>query len=160
MTLGFAQNVDGLAGVVCILLLLDCNDTEDGVGVLVVKGEMGNAVVLIVGNENSVSVPLDGWGRVSLNLALQVHVKLEGLAEPPTGYAQHWRKLNLKSSYLLVHQKDIILSCGHWTYLNVNVSSCPLSDDISGDAVVGPSVLLGHIGENEIVAFEDGGICR
>ena len=70
MTLGFAQNVDGLAGVVCILLLLDCNDTEDGVGVLVVKGEMGNAVVLIVGNENSVSVPLDGWGRVSLNLAL------------------------------------------------------------------------------------------
>ena len=57
VSLGLAVDVDGLAGVVGVLLLLDGDDAEDGVGVLVVEGEVGEPVVLVVVQQDVVAVP-------------------------------------------------------------------------------------------------------
>ncbi len=48
VTLGLAEDVDGLARVVGILLLLDRNHAEDRIRVLVVEGKVADAVMLIV----------------------------------------------------------------------------------------------------------------
>ena len=72
------------------------DDPEDSVGVLIVKGKMRDAVVLVVGDGKGVPIPLNGRWGVGLNFALQIHVKLEGLTQPFTGDAQHRGKLNLE----------------------------------------------------------------
>ena len=46
LAFGLAEDVYGLAGVVGKLFFLDGDDPKDGVGVLVVKGEMGDSVML------------------------------------------------------------------------------------------------------------------
>ncbi len=46
MSLGFTQDVDCLTRVVSVLLLLDSDHTQDGVGVLVVKRKVRNPVML------------------------------------------------------------------------------------------------------------------
>lgn len=40
------QNVESLAGVVGVLLLLDGDDSQDGVGVFVVESEVRDSVML------------------------------------------------------------------------------------------------------------------
>ena len=57
VSLGLSQDVDGLAAVVGVLLLLNGDDAGDGVGVLVVQREVGDAVVLVVGQQDVVAVP-------------------------------------------------------------------------------------------------------
>ena len=57
MSLGLSQDVDGLAAVVGVLLLLNGDDAGDGVGVLVVQRVVGDAVVLVVGQQDVVAVP-------------------------------------------------------------------------------------------------------
>ena len=63
------------------LLLLDCDDAQDGVGVLVVEGKVRERVVLIVLELDLVAVPSDGRRGVRLDVALEVHVELQRLAK-------------------------------------------------------------------------------
>ena len=46
MTFGLAEDVDGQASVVGVLLLLDGDDSQDGVGVFVVESEVRDSVML------------------------------------------------------------------------------------------------------------------
>ena len=122
VALGFTQNIDCLARVVGVLLLLNRDHPENGVDVLVVECKVGNHVVLVVVQQNIVSVPFDGWWWVSLDMALEVHVELEGLAQPLSGDVDHGREL----------------------HLHVNVSSSSLAYHVGGYAVVSSSVFLLH----------------
>ena len=67
------------------LLLLDCDDAQDGICVFVIEGKMGERVVLIVFQLDLVAVPRDSGRRVGLDVAFEVHVELQRLAKPLPG---------------------------------------------------------------------------
>lgn len=87
-------------------------------------------VVLIVGELDFVLDPNNGRRRVSLNVALEVHVILEGLAQTRPRHGDHWRKL----------------------HLHCNVSTGAFSNSILGYTVVGASVFLPDLSNFQDVA--------
>ncbi len=128
------MDVDGLARISCVLLLLYGDDAEDGVGELIVKGEVGQLVVLIVGQQDVVAVPLDGRRRIRFNMTLQIHVKLQGLAQAFSRDLDGGLELNL----------------------HVHIPARALTDHVGGHAVVSATVLLGNLLERQVIAFGHG----
>lgn len=83
---------------------------------------MGDGEVLIVGQLHLVLDPDYGWWRVRLDVALQIHVVLQSLAESWPGHLDDGRKLHFQ----------------------VYVTTIALAHTIVSDAVVCATVLLPH----------------
>merc|ERR1712045_662493 len=132
---GAAEPVGGLADKLPVLILLDGDGPEDGVDVLIVVDEVSDPVVLVGGEgvTQPVLVPLDGGGRVGVNLTLQVHVELESLAQPLPGY----------------------LDGGRVLHLNINVPPSSGPHHIGGHTVVSSSVLPLNFLDGENVPLVD-----
>ena len=86
------------------LLLLDCDDAQDGVRVLVVEGKVRERVMLVVLQLDLVAVPSDGRRGVSLDVALQVHVELQRLTKPLPRYL---REKNVERFWLSRIEKTL-----------------------------------------------------
>lgn len=120
--LRLAKAIGGLAHIIAVLTLLDRDHAERRVGVLVGGGKVRDAVVLVVGQLDVILGPHNGRRRVRLDVALQIHVVLQGLSQPGPGHGDHWREL----------------------HLHVDVATIALADAIVGHAVVGAAILLLH----------------
>lgn len=136
--LGLSESVGGLAHIISVLALLNGDHTQRRVGVLVGGGEMGDAVVLVVGQLDVVLGPDDGRWRVRLDVALQIHVVLQSLSQPGLWHSDHWGEL----------------------HFHVDVTPVALADSIVRHAVVGAAVLLLHGLDAQDVADIGGAIWK
>lgn len=86
--------------------------------------------MLVVGELSFILDPDDGGRRVSLNVALEIHVVLEGLTQTRSRHSDHRRKL----------------------YLDGNVPAGALAHSVLGHAVVRATILLADLGDFQNVA--------
>jgi len=88
--------------------------------------------MLIVGELGLVLDPDDSWRRVGLDVALEVHVVLKGLAESRPSHGNHRRELDLDG----------------------DVAARSFSDAVLSHAVIGAAVLFADLGDLQDVSPE------
>jgi hypothetical protein len=118
--LSLTQFVDGTAQVVAILTFLDGDDTQGGIGEFIGRGKLGDTVMLVGGQLDFVFQPNDGRWREGFDVTLQVHVVLEGLAQPGTWHSDDGCEFDFQ----------------------VDVAAITFADSVVGDTVVGAAILL------------------
>lgn len=136
--LGIAKTICRLAHIIAVLPLLNRNDAQRRVGVLIGGGEVRDCVVLIVGQLDVILGPDNGWWGIRLDVALQIHVVLQRLAETWPGHSYNWCEL----------------------HLHVDVATITFADAVVCNAVVGATILLLHGLDAQYVADIGGTICN
>lgn len=105
-----AELVDSLALVLAVLLSLQAHDPQRRVGELIGCAEVGNFVLSAVGQQKLVFHPVDLRRRVRLDVALQVHVVVKGLAQLRSRNGDHGRKLDFQVDVSTVAFADAVVS--------------------------------------------------
>lgn len=136
--LSIAKTICGLAHIVTILTLLDCDHTQRGIGILIGGGKVRDNIVLIVGQLYVILGPDNCRRWVCLNVALQIHVILQSLTEAGTWHCDNRCKFNL----------------------HIDITTIALADTIIGHTVVGAAILLLHRLDAQHVAHIGSAICR
>lgn len=117
-----SQLVDSLALVVTVLTLLDRDDAQSRVGELIGGGEVRDAVVLVVRQDDVVLDPDDcGWW-IGFNVTLDVHVVLQSLTQTRTRGGDDRRELDFQ----------------------VDISAISTTDSVVSHAIVRSTVFLAH----------------
>lgn len=136
--LGIAKTVCRLAHIIAILPLLDRYDAQRRVGVLIGGGEVRDCVMLIVGQLDVILGPYNGWWGVRFDVALEIHVVLQSLAEAWSGHSYDRCEFNL----------------------HVDVATITFADAVVGNAVVGATIFLLHGFDAQNVANISGAVCN
>lgn len=117
-----SQLVDSLAFVVAVLTLLDCDDAQSRVGELIGGGEVRDAVVLVVRQNDVVLDPDDcGWW-IGFDVTFNVHVVLQSLPETRTRGSDDRRELDFQ----------------------VDVSAISTAHTVVSNAIVRSTIFLAH----------------
>lgn len=136
--LSIAKTICGLAHIVTILTLLDCDHTQRGIGVLISGGKVRDNIVLIVGQLNIILGPDNRWWGIRLDVALQIHVILQRLSQTWPWHSDNRCKFNL----------------------HIDITTIALAHSIVRYTVVGATILLLHRLDAQNVAHIGCTICN